>query len=364
MQVNTCFICNNIIGLENNSKEHVIPNSIGGRKIVKNFICIDCNNVTGETWDLELFEQLAPFCTMFGIERQRGKVAPLKVKTLSGEEYIQFNDGTFQLLRPKFFTQVSEDKKIKISIQARTKKEAGQILKGIAKKHNLSDEIVDLLKNEMELKSSYLNEPIMKTITFGGKKVEFSIVKSALAMAFSAGINPYECKNAVDYIINEGEPCLGYYSDTDLVVNRISGCPLHCVKIKADKHSKKILAYVEYFGFRRMVILLSDNYCGDNIEAIYAINPMSGQELNLDINLSFTDEEIQQIINYKKYDIDNYKSAIGVIMNRAVAFSQEREFKRVMKKAVEYGQKFYDSSKSEEENANKISLKEPVNYFV
>ncbi|MDY6467031.1 HNH endonuclease [Acinetobacter faecalis] len=355
--MNTCFICNNIIGLENNSKEHIIPNSIGGRKIVRNFICIDCNNMTGETWDSELFKQLALFCTMFGIERQRGDVAPLKVKTLSGKEYIQFNDGTFQLLRPKFFTQVLEDKKIKISIQARTQKEALQILKGIAKKHNLSDTNIECIKNEIVIKDSYLNEPIGHSINFGGEKAGRSVVKTALALAFDAGINPFECEAAINYLINNGEACFGYYYEKDLIENREIGCPLHCVKIQADKKSKKIFGYVEYFGFMRMVILLSDNYCGENIEAVYAIDPMKGTLLNLQIKLNFSNEDIQQIYNDEKYDIENYKSAIGAIMSRAVAFSQEREFKRVMKKAVEHGQKFHDSSKSEEENANNISLK-------
>ena len=116
-----CAICNELINENNNSKEHIIPNSIGGRKVVKNFICNDCNNFTGETWDSELFKQLAPFCTMFGIERHRGEVAPLKVKTYSGKEFLQFKDGTFQLLRPKFST-VETDKRLDISIQARTEK--------------------------------------------------------------------------------------------------------------------------------------------------------------------------------------------------------------------------------------------------
>lgn len=357
MQVNTCFICNNIIGLENNSKEHVIPNSIGGRKIVKNFICIDCNNVTGETWDFELFEQLAPFCTMFGIERQRGEVAPLKVKTLSGKDYIQFNDGTFQLLRPTFFTQVLEDKKIEISIQARTEKEAVQILKGIAKKHNLLDSNIESIKNEIVIKDSYLNEPIGHSISFGGEKAGRSVVKTALALAFDAGINPFECETAINYLINNGEACFGYYYETDLVENREVGSPLHCIKIQADSRTKKILGYVEYFGCMRMVLSLSDNYQGVTKEAVYAIDPMKGQLLNLKIKLNFSNEDIQKIYNYEKCDIENYKSAIGAIMKRGVAFSQERELGYVMKKAFEYSQQFQNSSKSQEINAKNMALK-------
>ena len=46
-----CFLCKVPLTSENDSKEHIIPQSIGGRKKVKGFICQDCNSTTGQEWD-------------------------------------------------------------------------------------------------------------------------------------------------------------------------------------------------------------------------------------------------------------------------------------------------------------------------
>lgn len=77
-----CVLCNHEITEENNTKEHIIPNSLGGKRVLKNFICIDCNSKTGETWDAEIARKFAPFCTMFGIKKDRGNVAPLDRKSV------------------------------------------------------------------------------------------------------------------------------------------------------------------------------------------------------------------------------------------------------------------------------------------
>ena len=42
-----CALCLTQITEENNTNEHIIPNSIGGRKKIRNFICNECNNKTG-----------------------------------------------------------------------------------------------------------------------------------------------------------------------------------------------------------------------------------------------------------------------------------------------------------------------------
>ena len=54
----TCAFCAKEFTDSNTSKEHIIPNAVGGRKTVGSFICVDCNNLTGAAWDKELANQL------------------------------------------------------------------------------------------------------------------------------------------------------------------------------------------------------------------------------------------------------------------------------------------------------------------
>jgi len=67
-----CALCDDDLTHENETLEHVIPNAIGGRKKISGFICVTCNNETGEHWDSELAKQLNPFSLLFSISRERG----------------------------------------------------------------------------------------------------------------------------------------------------------------------------------------------------------------------------------------------------------------------------------------------------
>ena len=68
-----CALCDMEITEKNDTKEHLIPNAIGGRKKIKGFICNSCNKASGDNWDSELAKQLNPFSLFFGITRERGE---------------------------------------------------------------------------------------------------------------------------------------------------------------------------------------------------------------------------------------------------------------------------------------------------
>ena len=79
--------CGKVLTSNNVSKEHIIPNAIGGKKGVSGFICDRCNNETGAAWDAELARQLNPISLCLGIRRTRGKVPPQVFPTSSGGKY-------------------------------------------------------------------------------------------------------------------------------------------------------------------------------------------------------------------------------------------------------------------------------------
>ena len=346
-----CALCLTQITEDNNTNEHIIPNSIGGKKKIRNFICNECNNKTGEIWDSELAKKFAPFCTMFGIKKDRGEVPPLRVKTISGIEYKQFADGTFQPLNPSLKVIQKEENGFDISIQARTADEAHQMLKGIQKKYKFKEETIQSLREQIAFKDFYLEEDIVHNFTFDAEKSGRSAIKSALALATSGGINPFDCDLAIDFLVNDGEPNFGYYDcNDDLVKNRELGCPFHTVYIHANKETGQILAYIEYFGYQRIVACMSNNYLGETKQILYAINPMISEEIDLIIELNFTPDQIKRIYDYEMYKSESVRVSFGHIMDRAINYSREREFERAFKKAFGYANQFHDNSLSREEN--------------
>ena len=52
-----CAICDEILMEENNHREHVIPQALGGHYPIYNFLCKACNNKTGA--DAKALQQLA-----------------------------------------------------------------------------------------------------------------------------------------------------------------------------------------------------------------------------------------------------------------------------------------------------------------
>lgn len=346
-----CALCLAQITEENNTNEHIIPNSIGGKKKIRNFICNECNNKTGENWDSELAKKFAPFCTMFGIKKDRGEIPPLIVKTISGIEYRQFADGTFQPLNPSFNVIPKEEKGFDISIQARTTDEAHRMLKGVQKRYKFKEETIQSLQEQIAVKDFYLDEPIVHNFSFDTEKSGRSAIKSALALATSGGINPFDCNLAVDFLANDGDPNFGYYDcNYDLVKTREVGCPFHAIYIHAIKETGQILAYIEYFGFHRIIACMSNNYSGETKRILYAINPMTGKEIDLIIELNFTSDEIKKIYNGEMYKPEALQVSFGHIIDRAVSYSKEREFHRVFNKAFDYANQFHDTSLSHEDN--------------
>lgn len=108
--IKCCVLCQTSLTATNTSNEHIIPNAIGGRKTVRDFICKQCNSETGETWDGKLAKQLQPFCAMLDISRKRGKNRPIPVETVSGRQFIWNPNGTLTTRTPKFETRVRDGK--------------------------------------------------------------------------------------------------------------------------------------------------------------------------------------------------------------------------------------------------------------
>ena len=95
-----CALCDKEITEEKDTKEHLIPNAIGGRRKVKGFICKDCNSASGDTWESELAKQLNPLDLFFGIIRERGEVPSQLFETTDGDKLKLNLHGGMNIEKP------------------------------------------------------------------------------------------------------------------------------------------------------------------------------------------------------------------------------------------------------------------------
>jgi len=333
--MSTCVLCDDPITPENDSKEHIIPNAIGGRKKVTGFICKGCNNTTGDQWEAELAKQLNPLSLLLSIKRERKNPHSQVFSTTGDEQYKLNHDGSMELPRPLYQTTAIE-KGVNVKIQARTIKEAKQLLNKVKKDYPQIN--LEQFTDQLETQSTYCSDMLEINGSIEGHDVGRSIVKSVLSLVVDSRVQHDVCEHANTYLRGENKACWGYYyCENDLVINRPEGVPLHCVYVSAQPETKQILGYVELFGIYRMVICLSSSYEGREFKNTYAINPISGKQLNLNFkDLKLSVDEIDLSFNYKTYDQEVLKGAINSIMMTVQKNSFENEKEKVIRKAVKY----------------------------
>lgn len=275
-----------------------------------------------------------PLSLFFDIERERGVVPSQKFQTTGNEEYVLNADGSLSLPKPVFRESVV-DAGVEISIRARSMKEARKMLSGIARKHPQVD--LSQLIEQAQSQSEYCSDMLHLNISFGGAKAGRSIVKTPIALMATLDFQIPECPYAKEYLLNEdGNACFGYYYERDLVKNRPEGVPFHCVHVEGKSSTNEILAYVEYFGVQRVVMLLSDSYEGEDFKITYAINPQDSEELRLDISIDLDRQEVLDAYNYKKIPDGSVEDALDGLIKTRMAQQQEQNQSDVVENAVTY----------------------------
>ena len=338
MKGTKCALCRNVVTSDNSSAEHIIPNAIGGRKRVVGFICRACNHKSGSKWDAKLARQLNPLSLLLGIARRSGDVPSQTFRTYSGGSLRVNADGTRTPARPRIQV-TNEGTNTRLHIEAATRRVFRQILEGMGRTYpQLRSLDMDDLVSKVEDRSYYSSDPMEIIGEFGGTESGRSLVKSAVALVFDAGVDPSQCDLAIDYLLNEGaEACFGYYydGDKDFFTNRPLNLPFHCVYVRGCSEDSTLVGYIEFYSLWRMVLCLSASYTGDDFTHIYAVDPQSGQELDLSISFDLSISEIREAYEYKRYNNEALIDAISNLFDivRETDFNRARD--QAIKSAVE-----------------------------
>lgn len=287
-----CVLCTSEITEANNSREHIIPQAIGGRRKVSWFICRNCNSTAGNIWEAEVAKQLNWFSTALNIKRESGKSPPsYPIQTISGVELLMHANGSLAPARACFNKVQTNDGKHEYKLVARTESEARKIIDGLRLKHPNND--FQKILNDVHITSHPLEEPIKLELSVGGPLTERSIVKTTLAMASSMCIPMGHCKRALAFLMDQdAEPVCTAFHLRDLIKNRPHSRLFHAVAVFGNATYGRLLGYVEYYGAFRYIVVLSRSYQGPDVNDCYAIDPITSEEIGLDTNLSLSDAEL------------------------------------------------------------------------
>ena len=91
-----CYLCHKDLDKENSSKEHIIPNALGG-KLTARILCHDSNNKMGRNYDAQLAKDLEYYYYKVNHSRSYGKVQAIDVK-LNGHPAKALPEGGFRTI--------------------------------------------------------------------------------------------------------------------------------------------------------------------------------------------------------------------------------------------------------------------------
>ncbi|HGO6126871.1 TPA: HNH endonuclease, partial [Burkholderia cepacia] len=321
-----CPLCDDPIALKGDSSEHIIPNSIGGRRTIRGFICKDCNSRTGDSWDAEIWRQFSHVAMMHGVDRDRGEPPSMQIQTVDGNRYLLLPDGRMTIERP-IFSAVDGERGTNINITARDAKEARRMAKQVVRKYPKL-ELQNLLST-MTARETPLDSPVTFTSGFGGELAGRSMVKSAIALAVSVGLSARTCDVAMAYLRDSAAtPSYAFFYIRDLVANRPHTHAFNCVSVVGDPLRRKLLGYVEYFSMSRIVVIMSDTYDGECFRSTYAFNPANGDSLDLQIDLDLSDGELELVRENNAVSDETYRAALDAGFGIVYERSRMRQWER------------------------------------
>lgn len=335
-QAKYCALCPSELTEENRTNEHIIPNSIGGWPKVQDFICKTCNSKKGDDWDSEIYTQFNWIGAIIGIMRDRDSPSKVLVTTASGVDYHILPDGTMVPAEFKFNREVNGDD-VKISFVARNDTEAKKKIRELHKKYPQID--VEEAFKHARVQTSRLQGPLHIKRGLGGPLAGRSLVCTALAFAFSKGINPHSCENVQQFLHDPTAPsnCCGFFFLREVVLNRPRDKLFLCVSIHGNQKTGRLTAYVEYYGIGRWLIVLSNEYQGRNFVDTFAVDPTNQEAIDLRIDWSISTNMIDRALGGHGLHEEKYRVAeahtmelIHVLSARRILDKKTAEFREVL----------------------------------
>lgn len=302
-----CIYC--LESNKNFTDEHVIQNSLGGRKVIKNLVCEDCNYLFSQTIDKKIAEEFNIFRIFFNT-KTGDKKTPTKQYGLidkNGQEVILEKDG--KPTRPKPTIIKNEEGEI-IKVGYRGYDEAKEhyefFKKYFDKKWEENLVLVDEKKyvNGIKISIDFSDELLLRAIA----KIGFNYT------AYIIGDNIFE--SSFDKIRNyirydekpEYNPVLIYPLD-DFEENETLGLADNSVSIFKPSQYPFLLSIVKLFHHLRYIILLNEKTQNFKHNYSYVVDPINSKNSESKIfdNPKINLEELKEYYKNKEaiYDFLN-----------------------------------------------------------
>lgn len=309
-----CYSCERALGGSEGSREHIIPNAIGGQTASKNLLCEECNTSFGRLYEADFAKQMRFFSGRLAIRRDRGKNQKFKgVDRKSGLAYFVNEEGEAKLAHPVAIELPSETGRYKFLVP--DLKAAERLMANIQRKH--PNQKVEF-KMEEETERS---EPVPEVhFEFGDLAFFKTATKSMLNLFIANGGSRLHVTEVINNVFRSkcDPPAWILPSDPERAPDMAMP---HTVAVIGCEIRKLLIGYLELFGGIRVIAILNENYSGSSCSFGLRENPLQGSATNAEVSINMGRSEILQVVGQRQKDDSNMTKTL-MLMERDVRTNQ------------------------------------------
>jgi len=343
-----CYACEQYIVDGNTYDEHIVLNAIGGRLHSKNLLCRQCAP-SFDKIDAQLAKYFNPVANLLKVRRHRGEPQPIRAEVVNtGEEIFLDPGGKPRMSKPVI--DIKEDNgEASISLVARNEKQAREVLKGL--KRRFPDLDIEKALGLAVKSEARLDSEVYFSLEVTGDEIYRSVCKTAVNFyVYNRGEYSY-VKRLLPYL--KGEEALNcvqlYCPDYDFFPNFLEkGKVFHNLFVGGNPEEKVLYAVVEFFGAFQFVVLLSDQYEGQNFSDFYFFDLIEVREYRPDVEITHLPRNlILETLGEKLPANDHLQSRVNVLFQ---VIGRKQYFENIVSQAVK---KAFEE-RSGEEDSQKI----------
>jgi hypothetical protein len=286
-------MCEDLLNEKNRSKEHILPNCIGGRLKSDRLLCRECNETTGVIFDDSFSDFSILWSSKYDIQRDRGKVPNFKA--------VAKNDGSELIVKPGWkidfahpVVRYLSDHQIIITSSSlvRTQQEVQRLNKDFIKKGFILDSIIDT--QNPETKIDFVHDNVVNQ-----DLVLRSVCKTFCNYYLYAGGDIRNINPIVKFLKQDIENYYSWFLDLNISNQIMEDTPFHIIVIKGDSKQSAVYGYFEIFGENGFVALLNGQYNGEDFEYNYIFNPVKNETISTSLDFRLNVGDIVQLLHVK-----------------------------------------------------------------
>ena len=307
-----CYLCHRSLDKSNSSKEHIIPNALGG-KLTARILCHDCNNRMGSSYDAQLAKALEFFAYKVNHPRSYGKVQAINVK-LNGHPVKALPGGGFKTIHP---IEDSDSNHIRLRAFGDNIEEIiNKVLLNLKRKNKIDQNQYQKLKQEIPKQIKIVRHPIVER-EFQFNNIWFGLLKIAINFAVYKDISDSEIEDAINVLTSNDElktvPYVNFYY-SDETFPRIEGSICHRIHLIGDANIKCLYCFISLYDVLQSIVLLSSRYKGKNFDSSYCYDVWNEKEIFAKCPQPLTLKELNAAFE-SKGPSENWKDAFEQFIN-------------------------------------------------